>query len=111
MSGEDTSQLVFGVGGSLTGLIFFIGICLTMMRITHIKRLQEDSLKTLLEIRHGLVMITAILTRNDTTDPATPLKNETKDPESRPISKKPDDVGSKISFDEWAKQNPIDPKE
>ena len=38
-----------------------------MWRITELKRLQEESLKTLLEIRHGLVMITAILTRNDTT--------------------------------------------
>lgn len=76
-----------------------------------IKSLQEDSLKTLLEIRRDLVMITVILTRNDTTDPATSLKNEIKDPESRPISKEPDDVGSKISFDEWAKHNPIDPKE
>jgi len=46
---------------------FFIFVCLTMWRITELKRLQEESLKTLLEIRHGLVMITAILTRNDTT--------------------------------------------
>lgn len=51
----------------ILGFLFFIGICLTMWRITELKRLQEESLKTLLEIRHGLVMITAILTRNDTT--------------------------------------------
>ena len=54
------------------GLIFFIGICLTMWRITELKRLQTESLKTLLQIKHGLVMITAILTRNDTT-PSTEL--------------------------------------
>ena len=103
MRGADASILEFG-----GGLIFFFAICLTMMRITHIKRLQEDSLKTLLEIRHGLVMITAILTRNDTTDPATSLKKETINPDSAPISKNPDNAGSKISFDDWAKQNPID---
>ena len=51
----------------ILGFLVFIGICLTMWRITELKRLQEESLKTLLEIRHGLVMITAILTRNDTT--------------------------------------------
>ena len=110
MSGEVKSQLVFGLGGSLFGALFLLAVCLTMMRIQHIKRLQEDSLKTLLEIRHGLVMITAILTRNDTTDPATSLKKEI-NPDSVPISKKPDDVGSKISFDDWAKQNPIETKE
>lgn len=51
----------------IIGFLFFIGICLTMWRITELKRLQEESLKTLLQIKHGLVMITAILTRNDTT--------------------------------------------
>ena len=104
-------KLIFGVVGAVLNVLFLLGVILTMIRVEQLKRLQEDSLKTLLEIRHGLVMITAILTRNDTTDPATSLKNEIKDPESRPISKKPDDVGSKISFDEWAKHNPIDPKE
>ena len=57
---------------------FFIFVCLTMWRITELKRLHEDSLKTLLEIRHGLVMITAILTRNDTTA-ATQLEKELKE--------------------------------
>ena len=104
-------KLIFGVVGAVLSVLFLLAVILTMIHVEQLKRLQEDSLKTLLEIRHGLVMITAILTRNDTTDPATPLKNEIKDPESRPISKKPDDVGSKISFDEWAKNNPIDPKE
>ena len=104
-------KLIFDFVGAVLDVLFLLGVILTMIRVGQLKRLQEDSLKTLLEIRHGLVMITAILTRNDTTDPATPLKNEIKDPRSRPISKKPDDVGSKISFDEWAKNNPIDPKE
>jgi len=101
-------ELIFGIVGAVLSVLFLLAVILTMIRVEQIKRLQEDSLKTLLEIRHGLVMITAILTRNDTTDPATSLKKETINPDSAPISKNPDNAGSKISFDDWAKQNPID---
>jgi hypothetical protein len=103
-------ELIFGIVGAVLSILFLLAVIFTMIHVEQIKRLQEDSLKTLLEIRHGLVMITAILTRNDTTDPATSLKKEI-NPDSVPISKKPDDVGSKISFDDWAKQNPIETKE
>jgi len=101
-------ELIFGIVGAVLSVLFLLAVILTMIRVEQIKRLQEDSLKTLLEIRHGLVMITAILTRNDTTDTATSLKKETINPDSAPISKNPDNAGSKISFDDWAKQNPID---
>jgi hypothetical protein len=101
-------ELIFGIVGAVLSVLFLLMVILTMIRVEHIMRIQEDSLKTLLEIRHGLVMITAILTRNDTTDPATSLKKETINPDSAPISKNPDNAGSKISFDDWAKQNPID---
>jgi len=100
-------ELIFGIVGAVLSILFLLAVIFTMIHVEQIKRLQEDSLKTLLEIRHGLVMITAILTRNDTTDPATSLKEETINPDSAPISKKPADV-SKVSFDDWAKQNPID---
>jgi len=101
-------ELIFGIVGAVLSVLFLLMVILTMIRVEQIRRLQEDSLKTLLEIRHGLVMITAILTRNDTTDPTTSLKKETINPDSAPISKNPDNAGSKISFDDWAKQNPID---
>ena len=106
MSGE----LIFGLVGAVLSVLFLLAVIFTMIHVEQIKRLQEDLLKTLLEMRHGLVLITAILTRNDTTTPRTELKKEIMSPDSTPVSVNPNDVASRVSYDDWVKQNPIDPK-
>lgn len=76
-------EIVLGILGGFGGLLFFVAICLTMWRIAELKRVQEESLRTLLEIKNtlleiknSLASVTAVLTRNDTTAPPSLTKDE-----------------------------------
>ena len=69
-------EIVLGILGGFGGLLFFFAICITMWRIAELKRVQEESLKALLEIKNSLASVTAVLTRNDTTAPPSLTKDE-----------------------------------